>query len=278
MTSQGIPLPKKKLTLQEQLAEQNKAREQQNNPPAPTTPAEPTPEQRSQKADAEIIAFKKEMELDSIKSGYENLKTRETTISSREQDIADREDKLKKDIGTFELEQKERVAKANEIAADYKKQYALLTTERAEAKRIMEDAITKKAEADNIIKSQTEAERLRQEKSEAHRTNMGDALALLSDIIRTLRSQDDVKILSLAGILIKDYKLIQRLQYRKTELQSIADIIAVECDRIHELCEYLQDSKRDYGVIMKYLLDCTEWFYKNLKIEWVVEEEEIPLT
>lgn len=274
MTTQG-QRPLKKLSLQEQLAEEQKARDELT---APKPPAEPTAQERTEKADAEITAFKREMELESIKSGYTDLKTRETTIANRELNLEEREEKLKKDIGAFELEQKERVAKTNDVAAEYNKQFSLLTTERAEAKRIMEEAITKKAEAENIIKSQTEAEKNRQEKSEAHRTNMGDALALFTDIIRTLRKQDDAKILTVAGLLGKDYKLIQRLQYRKSEQQTIADIIAVECDRIHELCEYLQDSKHDYGKIMKYLLDCTEWFYNSLKIEWMVEEEEeIPL-
>ena len=258
--------------LEEQLEEKNRLEAEQAkhsgevNKPEVKIPE--TPQQRLANTEAEIKAFKSTQDLDSVKLGYENLKVRESTIADREKNLQDKTEKLQKDIGEFELQQKERVAKANEKADEYNEAYNLLKTERAEAKRIMEEAIRKKSEAENIINSQTEVEKIQQEKSEAYTANMEESLKLLGEAVGVLRRQDDGKILGLAVILNNDLYLIQWLQYKKAGLQTLADIIEVDCDRIVEVCEYLQDSKKDYGEVLKYLLDSTEWLSQALCIAW----------
>jgi DNA repair exonuclease SbcCD ATPase subunit len=225
-------------------------------------------QQRLADTEAEIKAFKAQQDLESIKDGYESLKVREFTIADREKVLEQGQEKLKKDIGEFELQQKERVSKANEKADEYNKAYNLLKTEREEAKRIMTEAIAKKSEADNIIKSQTETEKINQEKQEAYTENMEESIKLFGEIIINLRRQEDSKSLSLAVILNKDLNLIQWLQYKKSSLQTIADIISVDCDRITQVCEYLQNSNVDNSKLLNYLLSSTEWLQNALKIEW----------
>jgi chromosome segregation ATPase len=256
------------------LLEDFKKRQQEEDskrPPVPDLPpvvVEKSPLQRISDAEMEIKAFQKEQELESVRSGFESFKIRESSLVGKETDLASREEKLRTQIGAFELEQKTRVEKANKIAEDYNKAYELLKTERKEATRIMTEAIEKKSEAESIIKSQTETEKTNQEKQEAYVSNMDDSMKLLNQVYGVLRKQDDGKLLTLAGVLYKDLTLISWLQFKKCALQTIADIISVDIDRITEVCEYLQNTKKDYNQVLKYLLDSTEWLQTKLKIEW----------
>lgn len=259
--------------LEEQL--ENEKRQSGEIKPPIEVKRELTPQERQANTEAEIKAFQATQNLDSIKLGYENLKVRESTIADREKNLQDKTEKLQKEIGEFELQQKERVAKANEKADEYNKAYNLLKTEREVASKTMAEAITKKSEADNIIKSQTEVEKVNQERQEAYATNMDESLKLLTEIVKALRQQEDGKALSLAVTLNKDLTLIQWLQYKKAGLQTLADIISVDCDRIVEVCEHLQDSKTYNSKILNYLLQSTEWLSEKLLIEWRPNEIDI---
>jgi hypothetical protein len=231
-----------------------------------------SPLQRISDADLEISAFKKEQELDSVKAGYASLILREKTIADREKTIADKETNILTQIGLFEVEQKKRMETYNTKVEDYNKAFALLQTERKESSRIMQEAIKIKSEAETIIKSQTELEKTCQEKQEAYVANMDESVKLMGSIFKVLRKQDDGKLLSLAGLISKDLNLIQYLQFKKCALQTIADVVSVDIDRITEVCGYLQDSKKDYSQVLKYLLDATDWLQKNLKIDWTPAE------
>ncbi len=263
--------------LEDELEREKQERllkEQQVKPP-PEVKREPTPQERLVNTEAEIKAFKAAQDLESIQLGYKDLKVRESTIADRETTLVVGKEELVKRIGEFELEQKKRVETANKKADEYNEAFNLLKTERAEAKRIMEDAIRKKSEADNIIKSQTEAEKVNQEKQEAYNANMDEAIKLLVEIVKVLRRQENSKSLNLAVVLGKDLTLIQWLQYKKVGLQTLADIISAECDRIVEVCEYLQDSKTDNSAVLNYLLQSVEWLQTSLKIQWQPNNGEI---
>ena len=262
--------------LKEELEEEQKKRKEIET--RQVVPPEPTPQQKAANVEAEIKLFKIQQDLDSLKLGYDNFKLRESTIIDIEKALADREERLKKNIGTFELEQKERVAKANAKADEYNEAFMLLQTERTEAKRIMEDAIRKKSEADNIIKSQTEAERVYQEKQGAYIDNMDESLKLFAEIIGVLKQQEDGASLTLAVELGKDYYLMQWLQYKNCNLSTLADIIAVVCERITETCGHLQDSKKDYSSLLNYLLQSTDWFEKALMIQWQPKPDNVSIS
>jgi hypothetical protein len=257
-------------SLQEQLEEERRKKGLEKST---TTPSQLTPQDREALAVAEIKAFKAEQDRDSVKSGYENFKVREKTIVDREANISQREDALKKDIGEFELEQKTRLASYNANVEKYNQAFAMLQTERTEAKKLMEEALSQKSQADIIIKAQTEAETLQAEKNEAYKANMEEAVTLLSEMAKFLRRQDADKALGLAGLLNKDLDLITRLQTKNAPQQTLADIISVDCDRVLELCEFLQESKSDSSAT-NYLLEGVEWLQNALKIEWTPNESE----
>ena len=266
----------KKLTLQEQLAEEKRqeqlAKEDKKTPPLPETlAAKPidipmTPQQRLLNADFEIKAFQKESELDSIKAGYESFKLRESSIANREKAVADKEVDLQTQVGVFEIEQKKRLADYNGKVEEYNKAFALLSTERKEANKIMQEALKLKSESENIIKSQTANEKLCQQKQVAYTENMDECLKLMGEIVSVLRREDNGESLNISVLVGKDLVLIEWLKYKKANMQTLADVIAVDCERITELCEHLQDSKKDNGAILKYLLDSTAWIEQALKL------------
>jgi len=249
--------------LEEQLEKERQQRGEEKSPEVKDQPL--TPQQKLTDAETAIKLFKTQTDLDSLKLGYENFKVREQNIADREKELTEGLEKLKIDIGEFELQQKERVAKANEKADEYNKAYNLLKTEREVASKTMAEAIAKKSEADNIIKSQTETEKINQGKQEAYAENMDESIKLVAEIVKVLRQQEDNKAYSLSQTLNKDLVLIQWLLYKKAGLQTIADIIAVDCDRITEISEYLQDTKKDYSSLISYLGQSTDWLQKKLK-------------
>jgi hypothetical protein len=251
-----------------ELLEEQKRKERIVPPELTPIVVEKSPLQRISDAEMEIKAFQKEQELESVKSGYANFLLREKTIVDQEKGIADRETSLKENIGAFELEQKTRMEKYNSNVSDYNKAYELLKTERKESQRIMEEAIKKKSEADSIIKSQTEQEKISQEKQDAYTENLDSSIKLMTEIYKVLKKQDDAKLLSLAVVIHNDLTLTQWLIFKKCSVQSIVDILSVDIDRITEVCEYLQNTKKDYNQVLKYLLDSTEWLQTSLKIEW----------
>jgi hypothetical protein len=94
----------------------------------------------------------------------------------------------------------------------------------------------------------------------------------MTEIYKVLKKQDDVKLLSLAVIIHNDLTLTQWLQFKKCSVQSIVDILSVDIDRITEVCEYLQNTKKDYNQVLKYLMDSTEWLQSALHIQWTPAE------
>ena len=260
------------ISLEEQLENEKKGGGQKS----PEIKIPEPPQLRYANTEAEIKAFKAKQDLESLELGYNDLKHRETTMADREKALEDSKTELTKRIGEFELEQKTRVENVNNKANEYNEQFNLLKTEREEAKKLMAEALEQKAKANSIIKSQTQEEESNQRKQEAYTSNMDEAIKLCGDMARYLKRQEDGRAFSMGNLLQKDLTLIQWIQYKKLSLKTIAELIEVDCDRITELCEYLQDSKRDYSECLKYLLDSTEWLSKKLLIEWKPNEEVIP--
>ena len=260
------------MDLNEQLKEEQRKRQQESN-----VPNEPTPQQRKANADSLIDALKTEMELDSIKQGFANLKQREQALVDKEKDLAEKDKALKESIGAFELEQKKRVEQANERINNANKYFEELQVQRKEAEKLMSNAIRVKAEAETIIKSQTVQDKDRQERQSAYADNMEESLELLNDVSNALRQQEDNYAFSLSGIIKRDLSLIGKLQDKQADLQTLTDIISVDMDRILELCEYLQNSKKDYSQLIKFLGDSTEWLSERLVIEWDNKVPELPV-
>lgn len=254
--------------LEEQLEKERLERANEVIVPQEPQKVEPTPKQRLENADLTLKAFQAERELDSQQSGYVNFKVRENSIVEREKSISDREEALKKSIGEFEIEQNKRVDKVNKNTEEYNSAYALLKTERTEAKRIMEEALQIKSKSEQIIKAQTLEQKTNQAKQEAYAANMEECLKLFVDVFKYLRRMDEPNSLAMAGIINKDLILLDRLLFKKVNLQTAADIITVDCDRLIELCEVLQNSKKDYSEALKFLIDATEWAQKALRIDW----------
>ena len=251
--------------LEKQLEEERRKKELEEQGKV-SPPAVVTPSQEFADTEAKIKAFKSKQDLQSLELGYENFKLRESSLSDKEQELRDKEATLQKSIGAFELEQKDRVEKVNKKAEEYNEQFNLLKTEREEAKRIMAEAIKIKADADRVLKNQTDKDKDYQGKQEAYASNMADAMDVVSGMIKTLRKQEDSRCLTMAVTLNSHLVLIQWLQYRKLNLSSMADVIAVDCQFVTELCEPLQ-SKDGYAGVTNYLLECVDWLENSLLIE-----------
>jgi hypothetical protein len=259
-------------TLQEQLDKEKQAKANEQKP----TPEVISAKQKLENANLELDAIRKQQEVDSATLGYANFKEREKSFADRESELIKGTNQLVDDRAKFTKEREDFLARYEVHKKEYDTLMAAIKTREDEAKRIMTEAISKKSEAEKIIKHQTEAEKVNQEKQEAYADNMDDSLKLFGEIIQVLRKQEDGRILNMAVALNSDFYLIQWLQYKKAGLQTLADIVAVDCDRITELCEYLQDSKKDYSVVLKYLLDSTEWLSNALCIKWSPTEEIMP--
>jgi hypothetical protein len=236
--------------------------------------AEAPPPQPPPNIEQQIKDFKAKQDLESLQLGYENFKKREDSIVGREEEVAKGFLLLAKDREIFETEQKKRLDTYNIKTDDFNKEYELFKTTKKEAERIMTEALQKKSEADRIIKAQTEAEKIAQEKSEAYEANMVEALGVFEEIgeylIRCGTTWMDAKVQNVGKILQIDLSLIQRLQEKKVNNSTIAEVIAVDCDRMIELAEYLQDGKLRYNPVkvLDYLNKNTDWICESLKIDW----------
>jgi chromosome segregation ATPase len=258
MSTENKPVRK---SLQEQLEEERLNRG-----------ITPPPKQSEPTVDEQIQIARKKMELDSINSGYESFKVRENSINGKITELEKQEKKLAESIGVFELEQKKRLDTYNANIENYNQAYALLQTRSKEAEKIMEQALKKSAEAERILKSQSKLEKEQQEKLEAYQTNMTEVVELLGDVAKVLRREEDSKILSVAAFLIHDFNSIGVLIDRKCSLITVADIVALDCEKITELCGYLQDSKKDR--LLPYLLQSVEFIQSSLKIAWTPPDTE----
>lgn len=249
--------------LEKQLEEERQKREQQS------------PTQQPPNIEQQIKEFKQLQELESLKLGYENFKQRENSFTSKESELQKQQEQLERERLEFEIEQKKRVDTVNAKLEEYGKQYELLQTKIKEAGKIMEDALKQKAEADRIIKSQTEAEKIAQEKNEAYKAHLSEVLDVFAEIgnylVKCGTTWADSRVLNIGRTLQLDLSLLKRLQERNSNNAVLAEIIAVDCNRITELAGYLQDTKLKYNPVkvIDYLLKNTDWIEDALLIEWI---------
>lgn len=253
--------PKK--SLQEQLAEE---RAKSGEHPKEKPPL--SPQQRIAEAEATLKAIKLEQEVDSARLGYQDFKSRESTIGDREKAITTAQVKLTADQQKLTEERSNLLANYEKHKVEYQDLMANIRIREEEAEKIMSAAIASKADADKVIESRTEMEKVYQEKHDAYTSNMGEAFQLILDLVKILRQESDPTLLQLAVDLKRDFDLMDELNEREVDLQTIADIFSVSYDRILGVCEYIQNSKKSFGNLLKYLMDSAEWLQGALLIEW----------
>lgn len=250
--------------LKEQLEEEKRLRE--SSSPI-ITPSIPNPIKDFADTEAKIKAFKAKQDLESLELGYDNFKVRESSIKDREESCRKLEEELQKKVGGFELQQEQRVEEYNEKVNKYNEAYALLEAKIEEVNKLHEEALTIKAKADSLIKSQTDLEKVNQLKHDAYVANMENSLKLLGEIATELRQHDNDDTLELISTIGNYTYLIQWLQYKKCNLSSVADVISVICSNIVVTCEKLQGAKTDNGELIKYLLDSVSYLEKALMLK-----------
>ena len=227
-----------------------------------------TPKQKLDNAQAEIDAIRKQQELESISLHYENFKAREKSITDRESELIKGINSLAEDRDKLVSDREELLGKYNIHQEEYNSLLAAIKTRESEAKRIMTEAINKKSEAERIIKSQSESQKISQKKMESYTKNMSDVVTNLVDIYTSLKQESDEPLLELASLLNTDLKLIGALCNDHNDLVTTAGIISLECDRITKVCEYMQNSKKDFGELREFLLKSTEYIESALCMEW----------
>jgi hypothetical protein len=256
----------KKLTLQEQLAleRQQKEAEIRNKQP-PTIVENKLPETKPPaESEVDIRILNAKIEAESKAEGYKNFREREQALKDGEKELEAEALALGKEREKFETEQAERVAKANAKLEEAKKALDLYKTKSADADKKMAEAQKLTSEAERIIKQQTEAEKLAADKQKAYETNMTESLEVFTEIANTITKQG----YSVGRILKYDVGLISRLQGRGVSLNTIAEIIGGDIDRINELSQELQD-KNANPRLLEYLNSNTEFLQANLKIDWL---------
>jgi len=224
--------------------------------------------------EATLKEYRIQMELESIQDGFKSLKDRESTIDSREQELIKSLETLRTERAEFDTAQAKRMEAYNENIKKYNLNWDLLQVKHKESDERMRKTLEEKTQAESIIKNQTEAQKVQQEKSKAYEDNMGEALDVVFEISKVLKRQGEQKCVSMSRTLAYDLALISRMQDMKAGNTSIADVISVDCSRLTELCEYIQDSKNSNGKVLTYLLGNIQWIEDNLKIEWTPNEQE----
>jgi DNA repair exonuclease SbcCD ATPase subunit len=217
--------------------------------------------------EAELKTYKAQMELDSVKEGYKNLKEREQTLKDSERELQIDIEQLAKEREKFEVEQKERMDAYNNNVRIYNQKYGLLQTKLKEADKQMEDVLTEKSQAEAVIKAQSESEKENQEKLEAYTANIEECLDVFNEISRILSRQNIMRLSNLGRILTYDMALITRMQNEKCPLRSIVDVISANIGRIDEICETLQNSNSN-PALFSYLTRNTIFLTESLKINW----------
>jgi hypothetical protein len=252
--------------LQEQLkAEQEakriKEQEEKLNPPVIIIPQTQTEIKTEPELDLRTLNAK--IEAESKAEGYKSFRERESALKDGEKELEAEALALGEQRTKFEAEQVERVRVANAKLEEAKKALDLYKTKVADADKKMEQAQKLSSESERIIKAQSESERLQAEKQLAYETNMEESLKVFSEIATYVSKQG----YSVGRILKYDVGLISRLQGRGANLNTIAEIIGADIDRINELSQELQD-KNSNPKLLEYLNSNTEWLDTSLKIEW----------
>ena len=256
--------PQKPKTLQEQLAEHKKR-----------DSGEPvlTPQQRTEDAKKLLEAIRLEQDIESVKLGYDDFKSRERTISEREQGVTTATVKIVADQKAVDDQRTNLLAQYETHKTEYTDLIQKIKTREEEAERIMSAAISKKAEADKIIESQSEQQKDQSAKQEAYTKYMSEVFQLLFDLVNMLRRSDEPQEIWLATELKRDLNLMGDLNERGVNLQTLADVIVVDCDKMLGVCQYLQDSKKD-ELVLKTLAESVLWIHGVLLIPWTPNDKE----
>lgn len=248
--------------LQEQLKAEQEAKRQKelderNKQPPVIIENKPT------EPEIDLKALNAKIEAESKAEGYKSFREREAALKDGEKELEAEALALGEQRTKFEAEQVERVRVANAKLGEAKKALDLYKTKVADADKKMEQAQKLSSESERIIKAQSESERLQAEKQLAYETNMEESLKVFSEIATYVSKQG----YSVGRILKYDVGLISRLQGRGANLNTIAEIIGADIDRINELSQELQD-KNSNPKLLEYLNSNTEWLDTSLKIEW----------
>ena len=248
--------------LQEQLKAEQEAKRQKelderNKQPPVIIENKPT------EPEIDLKVLNAKIEAESKAEGYKSFREREAALKDGEKELEAEALALGEQRTKFEAEQVERVRVANAKLEEAKKALDLYKTKVADADKKMEQAQKLSSESERIIKAQSESERLQAEKQQAYETNMEESLKVFSEIATYVSKQG----YSVGRILKYDVGLISRLQGRGANLNTIAEIIGADIDRINELSQELQD-KNSNPKLLEYLNSNTEWLDTSLKIEW----------
>lgn len=259
------------MKLEEELQEKRKREEQERKQGSNPTLS---PQQRIAEAEITLKAIKAEQEVASVNMGYADFQSREKTIGGREKALTTAQVKLAADQQTLIEERTDLLSQWEKHKAEYQNLMAQVKIREESAEQIMAEAISEKAEADRVIESRTDREKGYQIKHDAYVKNLGEAYQSIIDMITSLRTEGDPTALQLAVDLNRDLELMDTLNEKQVDLQTIADIFSVDCDRIYSVCEYIQNSKRDFGELRVFLLTSAEWLREALLIQWTPNDKE----
>ena len=257
-----IPVePKRKSALEIALDEklENERKKAAQTPPVVLSKVEPPPDI----SETDLKALNARIEAESKAEGYKSFKEREAALKDGEKELEAEALALGEQREKFESEQVERVKVANAKLEEAKKALDLYKTKAADADKKMEQAQKLTSEAERIIKAQTEAEKEANERQKLYETNLTEGIVVFTEIANYVSNKG----YSVGRILKYDVGLISRMQDRKVNLASIADVISADIGRINELCQVLQD-KNENPKLLEYLNSNVEYLETSLKISW----------
>jgi hypothetical protein len=265
-----IPEQPKKLTLQQQLEEKNRLERERAIQTPPIIVEKPKVETQDITSEADLKALNVRIEYESKLEGYKSFKERESALKDGEKELEAEALALGQQREKFEAEQVERVRVANSKLEEAKKAMDLYKTKIADANAIMEKAQKLQSEADRVLKAQSEAEKEANEKQKAYEENMVEVVDVFTEIATHVSNEG----YPVGGVLKYDVALINRIQDKKMADSLIAGIITIDLDRIGELCQTIQDSGKNQG-LLDYLDSNTDYISKLIKIKWTPSTVEV---
>jgi len=266
-----IPEQPKKLTLQEQWALERQQKEQSAKTNPPTIPPQVKVENPMDiTSEADLKALNARIEYESKAEGYKSFKERESALKDGERELEAEALELGEERKKFEAEQTERVRIANAELERAKKAMDLYKTKIADADAKMSKAQNLQAEADRVLKAQSEAEKEASEKQKAYEENMAEVVDTFTEIATHVSNEG----YPVGSVLKYDVALINRIQDKKMADSLIAGIITIDLDRIGELCQTIQDSGKNQE-LLDYLVANTDYISNLIKIEWTPANREV---
>jgi hypothetical protein len=221
-------------------------------------------------SEADLKSLSARIEYESKLEGYKSFKERESALKDGEKELEAEALALGQQREKFEAEQVERVRVANSKLEEAKKAMDLYKTKIADANAIMEKAQKLQSEADRVLKAQSEAEKEANEKQKAYEENMVEVVDVFTEIATHVSNEG----YPVGGVLKYDVALINRIQDKKMADSLIAGIITIDLDRIGELCQTIQDSGKNQG-LLDYLDSNTDYISKLIKIKWTPSTVEV---